>query len=251
MRDARGGGMQALTRFARYVVPGVLVACLFSAGAPCAAQEVDAPTASDPRSGGSSVVAPSPFVVMTAPVTERVALKLYGFYVGDVSAPVAQVDVPIRTVKFLTITPSYLYNWIPPSGLNKMSPQSREFSDSYEEQQFRIDGTIAFPIHNFEISARNMYVRRFRPAPIDDINRYRGRISVAHPLAIQGRIWKPFASYESFYERNGGWNRDRVWTGVTVPLAKQVSFQPSYMWETSHGNKDIHYLLFGVYVSTK
>ena len=43
------------------------------------------------------------------------------------------------------------------------------------------------------------------------------------PLAVQGRIWKPFASYETYYERrNGGWNRDRIWTGVTLPLNKRV-----------------------------
>ena len=38
-----------------------------------------------------------------------------------------------------------------------------------------------------------------------------------------GDIWKPFASYEAFYERsNGGWNRDRVTAGVTVPIVKRV-----------------------------
>lgn len=244
--------MRALKSIVGYLLPGVLVVFYLSAAAaPCAGQEVETPTPRGTQSGGRSVVAPSPWVVLTTPVTRQVGIKLYGFYVGDVKVPAAQVDVPIRAAKFLTITPSYLYNWIPPSGLNKVSAQPREFSDSYEEQQFRIDGTLTFPIHKFEISARNMYVRRFRPAPIDDINRYRGRISIAHPLSVQGRIWKPFASYESFYERNGGWNRDRVWTGVTLPLAKQVSFQPSYMWESSQGNRDIHYLLFGVFISTK
>ena len=44
-----------------------------------------------------------------------------------------------------------------------------------------------------------MYVRRFRPT--DDINRYRQRIGIAHPLTVNGHIWKPFASYEAFYER--------------------------------------------------
>ena len=31
--------------------------------------------------------------------------------------------------------------------------------------------------------------------------------------------------------QDGGWNRERMWTGVTLPLNKRVSFQPSYMWE--------------------
>ena len=126
------------------------------------------------------------------------------------------------------------------------------FTDSYEEHQFRVDGTVAFAVRRFEISSRNMYVRRFRPT--DDMNRYRERIAIAHPLPVNGRIWKPFASYEAFYERsNGGWNRDRVIAGVTLPLNKRVSFQPSYMWENNRvrGLRDINYLLFGLIVNTR
>ena len=97
-----------------------------------------------------------------------------------------------------------------------------------------------------------MYVRRFRPT--DEINRYRHRIGIAHPLAVNGRIWKAFANYEVFYERqNGGWNRDRVTAGVTLPLRKHVSFQPSYVWEHNRvrGLRDINYLQFGLIVNTR
>ena len=213
--------MRGLTRFARYLVPSVLVVCLISLGAPCAAQEVDPPDCPCLMSadGHGSLFAPSGWLVLAAPVQKQIALKLSGFYIGDLKVPVAQFDVPIRTTKFLTVTPSYMGYSVPASGLNEITPQPGGFTDSYEEHQFRIDGTFAFAIRKFEISARNMYVRRFRPTPADDSNRYRGRIAVAHPLAVQGRIWKPFASYETFYEwRNGGWNRERLWTGVTLPL---------------------------------
>ncbi len=247
--------MRGLTRCARYLVPSALVVCVMSLGAPCAAQEnVDAPTvptAPDVGDGRGSLFAPSAWLVLSTPVHKKIDLKIYGFYIGDLEVPVAQVDVPIRTAKFLTVTPSYMYYSAPPSGLNELSPQPGRFTDSYEEHQFRVDGTVAFAVRKFEISGRNMYVRRFRPAPADDMNRYRGRIAIAHPLAVQGRIWKPFASYETFYERPGGWNRERMWTGVTLPLNKSVFFQPSYMWETSEGGRDIHYLLFGLIVNTK
>ena len=75
-----------------------------------------------------------------------------------ISKPVAQVDVPIRTTKFLTMTPSYMYYSVPASGLNKLPPQPGGFTDSYEEHQFRIDGTVAFAVREFEISGRNMFV---------------------------------------------------------------------------------------------
>ena len=248
--------MRGLTRCARYLLPSALVVCLFSLGAPCAAQEVDPPTtpvaAPDAGDGRGSLFAPGGFIALTAPVQGRIALNVYGMYYGEVKVPVAQVDVPIRATKFLTITPSYLYYEVPPSGLDKAAEHSPGFTDTFEENQFRIDGTVKFSIRRFEISDRNMYVRRFRPT--DEINRYRQRIGIAHPLAVNGRMWKAFANYEAFYERqNGGWNRDRVSAGVTLPLQKQVSFQPSYIWEHNRvrGLRDVNYLQFGLIVTTK
>ena len=166
--------------------------------------------------------------------------------------PVAQVDVPIRATRFLTITPSYLYYEVPPSGLDTASERPVGFTDTFTENQFRVDATVKFSLRAFEISSRSMLVRRFRPNA--NINRYRQRIGIAHPLSVNGRIWKPFATYEAFYERsNSGWNRDRVIAGVTLPLVKHVSFQPSYIWEHNRvpGLRDINYLQFGLIVSTK
>ena len=75
--------------------------------------------------------------------------------------------------------------------------------------------------------------------------------ALAYPLLVQGHIWKPFASYEAFHERNGGWNRHRIWSGVTLPVNKRLFVQPSYMWESSDGSRDIHYLLLGLIVNTR
>ena len=109
--------------------------------------------------GRGSLFAPSAWVVLSAPVQKQIDLKLSGFYIGDLDIPVAQVDVPIRLAKFLTVTPSYMGYSVPASGLNKLPPQPGRFTDSYEEHQFRVDGTVAFAVRKFEISARNMYVR--------------------------------------------------------------------------------------------
>jgi hypothetical protein len=197
-------------------------------------------------------VAPSPWLGIIVPrLQPRVDLKLYGFYIGDLDVPSAQVDLAIRTTKFLTITPSYLYYSAPASALDDLANVPGAFSDNYDEHQFRIDGTVAFAIRKAEITARNMYVRRFRPDS-DDANRYRGRVGIAYPLAVNGRIWKPFGLYEAYFEhRNGGWNKDRIWTGVTVPVVKRVSFQPSYLWERTDGLKTVNYVLLGLIVSTK
>jgi hypothetical protein len=236
--------MQRFTNVPLRLVPSFLAICLLSVGALCDAQEVDVPSGR----GSGSVVAPSGWVELIAPVQKRVDLKLYGFYIGELKAPSAQLDATFRATKFLSITPSYLYYSIPASGINEVANLSRRFTSGYEEHQFRIDGTINYSIHKFEISDRNMYVRRFLPT--NDINRYRNRIAVAHPLAVKGQIWKPFASYEAFYDQRSGWTKNRVWSGVTLPIQKHVSFQPAYMWEGTKGIKDLNYLMLGLIFRT-
>jgi Protein of unknown function (DUF2490) len=246
--------MSRFAKLARSLALGALAACVISLAAPCAAQEADPPTGPvEPGvgDGRGSLFAPSAWLVLNAPVQKQVGLRLYGFYIGELNTPVAQVDLPIRLAKFLTVTPSYMYYSVPASGLNKLPLQPGHFADSYDEQQFRIDGTVGFAVGKLEISVRNMYVRRFRPAPANDVNRYRGRISFAYPLAVQGHIWKPFASYEAYRDENSGWNRNRLWSGVTLPVNKRLSVQPSYLWESSDGSRDIHYLLCGLIVNTR
>jgi hypothetical protein len=257
-----GEGMQGFTRFALRFVSSFPVIFVLWLGGLCVAQDEDietpaAPAAPDLRFLPGSVFAPGVFLGLIAPVQDRIDLNLYGFFYftstdfGEVKVPVVMVDVPIRTTKFLTITPSYLYYQIRlPSELIKASGLAEGVPDTFEEHQFRIDGTLKFSIHKFEISDRNMYVRRFRPT--DDINRYRNRIAITHPWRVKGRIWRPFANYEAFYEwRNGGWNKNRVGVGVTLPLRRGVLFQPSYLWENNKVGPDITYLQFGVIFNTK
>jgi hypothetical protein len=241
--------MKGFTRFALRLVPGFLVTSMLLPPGLCVAQEVGTP--STPAGNGSgSVFAPSGWVEVITPIQDRIDLKLFGFYIGELDVPVAQIDAAIRVTKFLTITPSYMYYSVPASGLNKLAPRP-VFTDSYHENQFRIDGTLTFSIQKLEISARNMYVRRYRPAPADDMNRYRGRIGITYPVAVMGNSWKPFAWYEAFYDGGGGgWNKDRLSGGVTLPLVKGVWFQPSYMFEKTDRLKDVNYLLFGLIVRT-
>ena len=246
--------LRMFTSFARYVAPGVLLACVVSLGTPCIAQEVDVPNGR----GSGSVVAPSGWVEFIAPIQQRVDLKLYGFYIGDLNAPSGQFDATIRATRFLSITPSYLYYAIPAGGLDELSNHSPGFSHTYREHQFRIDGTVMFSVHHFELSDRNMYAARFLPTyeyagqslPEKEINRYRNRIAVAHPLAVRGHSVKPFVSYEAFYDQGSGWTKNRVWTGVTVPVTRHVAFQPSYMWEGTSGIKDLNYIMFGLIFRT-
>ena len=243
--------MRGFTKFALHLVPGLLVIGLVSFGRPCVAQEVDAP---DGRGGSGSVVAPSAWLVLIAPVHKQIALKLYGFYIGELKTPVAQVDVPIRTTKFLTVTPSYMYYSVPASGLNKLPPQPGGFTDSYDEHQFRIDGTVAFAVRKFEISARNMYVRRFRPAPADDINRYRGRrLRSRIPSRFTAASGNRSPHTKPIYDERQ-WRveqRSHLVRRHAATHEAGVRFSRPTCGNAATGSRDVHYVLFGLIVSTR
>ena len=237
--------MKRFTRIALRLAPGLLVMSMFLPRGRCGAQEVATPV----DGGSGSIFAPSGWLELIAPIQDRIDLRFFGFYIGELEVPVGQIDASVRVAKFLSITPSYMYYSVPASGLNKLSAKPAAFKDAYNEQQFRIDATLTFNVRKLEISGRTMYVRRFRPSPADDLDRYRYRIGLAQPVAVMGRVVKPFAWYEAFDEPdNGGWNRNRLSGGVTVPLTKHVWFQPSYLSETADGTKDVNYLLFGLII---
>ncbi len=131
--------MHRLLRLMRRVVTSALVIWLVSLAVPCVAQELDppaTPATPDAREGRGSVFVPGSFVGLFTPVGDRVALNVYGFYYGKVAVPVAQVDVPVRITKFLTVTPSYLYYEVPPSGLDKASAYPARFATRSRKTSF-------------------------------------------------------------------------------------------------------------------
>jgi hypothetical protein len=229
----------------RLSVGRLLVMYLASLGM-LSAQEVEAP---DGRAKSGSIFAPGAYVELTVPIQRRIGLNLYGFYLGGLKTPVALVEVPIKASKFLTVTPGYSYFTVPVSGLNAIARKPGGFTSSYEEHQFRLDATFKFSVRKFEISDRNMYVRRFRPT--NEINRYRNRIQVARRFIVKGYSWKAFVFDEPYYEWGNGWMRNWASVGVNVPLARHVSFQPLFIRQDSKGLRGINYLLFGLIFSTK
>jgi hypothetical protein len=93
----RGDSMQRFTTFALSFVPSFLVICVVLLGGRCVAQEVDVPSGR----GSGSVTAPTGWAELIAPVQQRIDLKFYGFYIGEVKAPSAQFDATFRATKFL------------------------------------------------------------------------------------------------------------------------------------------------------
>ena len=228
--------------------------CDVAGRAVCCPRNVDPPTvpaAPDPGDGRGSLFAPSAWLVLSTPVQKQIDLKLYGFYIGELEVPVAQVDLPIRMAKFLTVTPSYMGYSVPASGLNKLPPQPGASRTATRSTNFESTGPWRSPFAS----------SRSPPATCmsDGFVQLQQTTRTAIAVELRSRIPSPFKAASGnrlphtkpFMSSTGGWNRERIWTGVTLPLNKRVFVQPSYMWETSEGSRAVDYLLFGLIVNTR
>jgi len=111
------------------------------------AQEVEG----NGKSSGA-IFSPADYLQIITPVTKRVTVSTYGFYLGNLRTSIALLEVPITLQKHFVVTPSYLFVNVPPVGLSLLTNQTANC---------------------------NMYVRRFTPT--SEINRYRNKIYVSHP----------------------------------------------------------------------
>jgi len=180
------------------------------------------------------------YVELITPLTSKIGLSLYGFYLGNLRISIALAEVPITVQKHLVLTPSYLYVNVPPPGLSLLT--TKPAYRTYRENQFRLAATIVVSWHGFLFSDRNMYVRRF--TPFGDFNRYRNRIYISHSVTIERYKMTPFAFYEVYHDFQGGpWPR-RSWyvAAVDMPITRHLTFQPSYIRQDDQYLRSIDFL---------
>jgi hypothetical protein len=210
---------------------------------PCAAQEVEGNGKS-----GSAVFSPADYIELTTPLTNRIAVNTYGFYLGNVRGSIALLEVPLSVQKHFTLTPSYLFINVPPSGLSFLTGQPA--SASYHENQFRLAGTFVTTVHHFTISDRNMYVRRFTPT--GEVNRYRNKVYLAHLLSFGSYQVTPFVFNEVYHDfLPGKWLR-RNWlvAAIDMPINRHLTFQPSYIRQDDQFLRSVNFLGIGLIIKT-
>jgi hypothetical protein len=200
-------------------------------------QEVEG---SGSQTSDSAVFSNAGYVELIVPLTSKVGMNTYGFYLGNLGVSIALAEVPITMQKHLVLTPSYLFVNVPPSGLSLLT--KRPAYRTYRENQFRIAATIVVTWHGFLFSDRNMYVRRF--TPFGDFNRYRNRVYVSHPVTIKGYKITPFAFYEVYHDfQPGPWPR-RSWyvAAVDMPITRHLTFQPSYIRQDDQYLRSVNFV---------
>jgi hypothetical protein len=210
---------------------------------PVAAQEVEGGGKS-----GTALFSPADYIELSTPLTNRVAFNTYAFYLGNVRASIALLEVPLSVQKHLSVTPSYLFINVPPSGLSLLTGEPA--SAAYHENQFRLAGTFLATVHHFTISDRNMYVRRFTAT--GDFNRYRNKIYLSHPLSFGSYTVTPFVFDEVYHDfLPGKWLR-RNWAVVAVdmPITRHLTFQPSFIRQDDQFLRSVNFLGIGLIIKT-
>ena len=213
------------------------LACVSVLTVSATGQEVEG-SGSETSSG--TVFSNAGYVELITPLTSKIGVNLYGFYLGNLGIRIGLAEVPMTVQKHLVLTPSYLYVNAPPSGLSLLitTPAYR----TYRENQVRMAATILTTWHGFLLSDRNMYVRRF--TPFGDFNRYRNRAYVSHPVTIERYKITPFAFYVVYHDFQGGpWPR-RSWyvAAVDMPITGHLTFQPSYIRQDDQYLRSINFL---------
>ena len=220
----------------------LLFACLFLVSS-CSGQEVEGIGKSGP-----AVFSDATYLEVSIPFTDRLQANLYGFYLGNIEASIALVEVPIKVQKYITITPAYLWVGVTRSGLSLAEGLPTSFP--YRENQFRLSASFTIPVHHFIVSDRNMYVDRYTPA--GQVNRYRNRIYVAHPISLGRYKANAFAYDEIFHDyMPGNWLR-RNWAaaGIDLPVNRYVTLEPLYLRHYDSLLRSINFLALGVVVKT-
>src|SRR5215467_407177 len=69
------------------------------------------------KSSGA-IFSPADYLEITTPVTSRVTVNTYEFYLGNLRTSIALLEVPTTLQKHFMITPGYLFVNVPPSGLS-------------------------------------------------------------------------------------------------------------------------------------
>jgi hypothetical protein len=172
--------------------------------------------------GTGALFSPADYLEISTPLTARVGANVYGFYLGNLQAGIALIEVTTKLSNHLAVTPSYLLIKVPANGLALLTQEPQ--NADYREHQFRLSATLATSWRHFNFAERNMYARRF--TPVGDVDRYRNKVYVAREVSVGTYRCTPFMFDEIYHDfAPGNWlRRNWVVAGVDLPAARYLTF---------------------------
>ena len=177
--------------------------------------------------GTGALFSPADYVEIATPLTARVGANVYGFYLGNLRAGIALIEVPANGLALLTEEPQNV---------------------GYREQQFRLSATLSTTWHHFDFAERNMYVRRI--TPIGDVDRYRNKVFAGRQIAVGTYRCPPFVFDEIYHDfAPGNWlRRNWVVAGVDLPVSRYLRFQAYYIRQDDQYLRSVNFLGLAVLV---
>ena len=95
-----------------------------------------------------------------------------------------------------------------------------------------------------------MYVCRFTPT--SEINRYRNKIYVSHPLSLGSHKVNPFVFEEVYHDFvPGKWlRRNWVVAAIDMPINRHLTFQPSFIRQDDQFLRSVNFLGLALIIRT-
>jgi uncharacterized protein DUF2490 len=157
------------------------------------------------------------------PMRDRVDLMLFGVLrMGrDLARPVDErggVGVAVKTNKFLTVIPTWLYIAQQPTAMSKNV-----------EHRLVLNATFKFPLGKFAFTDRNLIERRLRNGR-DDFTMYRNRLQIDHPVSIGSFKFRVFVADEVWYDSlQNAWTRNRATAGIIKQFSTRFTAEFFYL----------------------
>ena len=210
---------------------------------PLSSQEVEGK-----GNGTGALFSPADYREISTPLTARVGANVYGFYLGNLQAGIALIEVPTKLSNHFAVTLSYLFIKVPANGLALLTEEPQNVG--YREHQFRLSATLSTSWHHFNLGERSMYVRRFTPT--GDVDRYRNKVFVGRQIAVGTYRCSPFVFDEIYHDfAPGNWlRRNWVVAGVDLPASRYLTFQASYIRQDDQYLRSVNFLGLAVLVRT-
>jgi Protein of unknown function (DUF2490) len=157
------------------------------------------------------------------PTNERIDLMLFGVLrMGrNLARPVDErggAGVALKTNKFLTITPTWLYVAQQPTATSKNI-----------EHRLVFNATFKFPLGKFAFTDRNLIERRLRNGR-DDFTMYRNRLQIDHPASLGSFKFRVFVADEVWYDSlQNAWTRNRASAGIIKQFSERFTAEFFYL----------------------
>jgi hypothetical protein len=131
-------------------------------------------------------------------------------------------------------------------GINYRQVNEKDSRDVWrQENRPHLNVTLKGKIHDIDFSSRSRFEFRNLEKK-KDLWRYRNKFTCKLPLELTAVKLKPYVADEVFVDFDQkGLNRNRLYAGFSVKLAKQIKGGIYYLWQTSRSKgewQDIHAL---------